>query len=120
MDPSQRGFQGGPPAGFTPGSGQFPGGRPGRGLFLGLPPWMMFVVFGVTMLVLAIAFYQLYKKAGYNGLLGLLMLIPGVNLAMMLFLAFADWPVLKQAREHERQRAEAAAMAPVASEPPVS
>lgn len=109
MDPAQRGFQGGPPAGFTPGDGQF-SGRVGRGLLPGLPPWLMLAIFAVTTVVLAVAFYQLYKKAGYNGMLGLLMLIPGVNLAMMLFLAFVDWPVLKQLREFERQRAVAAAI----------
>ncbi len=62
---------------------------PGLGLFVGL---------GVLALVV-IAFWSLYKKAGYEGGLALLMLIPLVNLGAMLFLAFSDWPVHRELRE---------------------
>ncbi|PKQ15313.1 MAG: hypothetical protein CVT67_10265 [Actinobacteria bacterium HGW-Actinobacteria-7] len=79
-------------------------------------PTLLLVVLGVTMLVLVITFYQIYKKAGFNGIMGLLMLVPGVNLAAMLFVAFADWPVLKKVREIEQERAVAAAIAPPTAE----
>jgi len=61
-------------------------------------PWV-WLLFGVTLLVLAVAFYQIYKKAGYSGLLGLLMFIPLVNLGMVLWFAFAEWPIFKKMRE---------------------
>ncbi|RJQ50819.1 MAG: hypothetical protein C4521_13595 [Actinobacteria bacterium] len=49
--------------------------------------------------ILVVVFWQLYKKAGYEGGLGLMMLVPFVNVAAMLFLAFSEWPVLKELRE---------------------
>jgi ABC-type spermidine/putrescine transport system permease subunit II len=50
----------------------------------------------VTLIVLAIAFYRLYQKAGFSGAIGLLMLVPVVNLGVALYLAFAEWPVLTE------------------------
>jgi hypothetical protein len=43
-----------------------------------------------------IAFWKIFAKAGYPGALGLLLLVPLVNLVMFFFLAFSDWPVLKE------------------------
>ena len=44
----------------------------------------------------AIAFWKIFSKAGYPGALGLLLLVPLVNLGMFFFLAFSRWPVLKE------------------------
>jgi len=71
----------------------------GRGGFLpGGPLASIFLValFAVTLIILAIAFYRLYEKAGFSGALGLLMLVPVVNLGVALYLAFAEWPVLAE------------------------
>jgi hypothetical protein len=38
----------------------------------------------------------LLEKAGFPGALGLLALLPLVNLIMFFFLAFSDWPVPKE------------------------
>ena len=43
-----------------------------------------------------IAFWRIFSKAGYPGALGILMIVPVVNLVMFFFLAFAEWPVLKE------------------------
>jgi hypothetical protein len=122
MDTGQRGFQGGPPDGFTGGA---PGGLRGARGMLFLPPWVMYAFIAITTLVLVIAFWQIYKKAGFNGVMGLLMLIPGVNLAAMLYLAFVEWPVTRQLAEARNAAAVAAAVAPqpapvAASAPEVS
>lgn len=82
---------GGPPGGF-------PGGPGPRGGLL-LPPGMMLVLLGLGAVVTGVAFWQIYRKAGLSGALGLLMIIPGVNLVMMLWFAFTEWPVLKELRE---------------------
>jgi hypothetical protein len=42
---------------------------------------------------------KIFANAGYSWALGLLMLIPIVNIIMMFYLAFADWPVNKELRE---------------------
>jgi len=47
----------------------------------------------VTLVVLAIAFWMLFKKSGRSGALGLLMFVPVVNFGVMLWLAFAEWPI---------------------------
>jgi ABC-type spermidine/putrescine transport system permease subunit II len=72
----------GPRGGFLPGG-------PLASIFL-------LALFAATLIVLAIAFYRLYQKAGFSGAIGLLMLIPVVNLGVALYLAFAEWPVLAE------------------------
>jgi len=43
-----------------------------------------------------IAFWKICEKAGFNGALGLLMLVPFANAILPLYVAFAKWPVLEQ------------------------
>jgi hypothetical protein len=55
----------------------------------------------VVMVILAIKLLiccKIFSKAGYSWALGLLMLIPIVNIIMAFFLAFADWPVRRELR----------------------
>ncbi len=53
--------------------------------------------FVLALLVFAVfIWWRIFSKAGFPGALGLLMLVPLVNLAMMCFLAFARWPVQQQ------------------------
>jgi len=47
-------------------------------------------------LVPLLAFWKIFSKAGYPGVLGLTMLVPLLNVIMVLFLAFSEWPVLKE------------------------
>jgi hypothetical protein len=42
-----------------------------------------------------IIFWKICSKAGFPGALGLLMLLPVGNIILMLYLAFAQWPILK-------------------------
>jgi len=62
---------------------------------------------GLALLVIVLAvliWWKIFAKAGYGGALGLLMLVPGVNLVMICILAFAEWPVLRELKElRERQ-----------------
>ena len=43
-----------------------------------------------------LAFWKIFSKAGYPGVMGLTMLVPLLNVVMVLFLAFSEWPVLKE------------------------
>jgi len=66
----------------------------------------MFTTF-VLLAVLAIKiliFCKIFSKAGYCWALGLLILIPLVNIFMAFFLAFADWPVCKEIRRLKQQQ----------------
>ena len=41
-------------------------------------------------------FWRIFKKAGFPGPLALLMFVPVVNLAMLLILAFLEWPIYRK------------------------
>jgi len=60
---------------------------------LGFPE--IFVILAMALLVVW-PFWRIFKKAGFPGALGLLMVVPVVNLVMILFLAFAEWPSQKK------------------------
>lgn len=65
-------------------------------------------VFGCSLVILFLVFavvvwWKIFAKAGYGGALGLLMLIPGVNLVMLCILAFGQWPVLREVEDMRRQ-----------------
>jgi hypothetical protein len=56
------------------------------------------IVFGFlfTLLVTVLPFWMICKKAGFPGALSLLMLVPIANIILPFYLAFADWPALRQ------------------------
>ncbi len=59
--------------------------------------WMMgpFGVFFMAALLI-VPFWFIFGKAGYSRWLSLLMLVPVVNLVLLYYLAFSDWPALKE------------------------
>ena len=88
------------------------GGRGGTGLLGGpIASYVIIALFALTLIVLAIAFFKLYNKAGFSGAIGLLMLVPVVNLGVALYLAFAEWPVLAELARVKLLAASAAATA---------
>jgi hypothetical protein len=46
--------------------------------------------------IIIFPFWKIFSKAGFPGWYGLLILIPVGNIIMLLFLAFAEWPVLRK------------------------
>jgi len=63
-------------------------------IFAFLFAFIFLVVLAVKLLICC----KIFSNAGYSWALGLLMLIPIVNIIMAFFLAFADWPVNKELR----------------------
>lgn len=47
---------------------------------------------------------MIFRKAGYSWALGLLMLVPIVNIIMIFVLAFGDWPVRRELRQLKQLR----------------
>jgi hypothetical protein len=41
-------------------------------------------------------FWKIFTKAGYSGAMAILMIIPLINVAMIFYLAFSDWPALRK------------------------
>jgi len=59
--------------------------------------FLVFLVFILALFVLMIIIWcRIFEKAGYYPAIGLLMLIPLVNIAMLFVLAFSRWPIYKK------------------------
>jgi hypothetical protein len=52
-------------------------------------------VAGFVFLVVVLPYWKIFGKAGFSSWFSVLMVIPVVNIAMLFFLAFAEWPSLK-------------------------
>lgn len=59
---------------------------------LGFSELLILLFIGV---VFVVPFWQIFSKAGFPGPLSLLMLAPVVNMLMLFYLAFAEWPSLR-------------------------
>ena len=68
----------------------------------------MFLIAGLigllVTLLYVLVFCKIFSKAGFSWALGLLILVPIANIIIMFYLAFADWPVLKEVRELKAMR----------------
>jgi uncharacterized membrane protein YbhN (UPF0104 family) len=65
-----------------------------------------FVIAFFVLVILAVKLLiccKIFANAGYSWALGLLMLIPIVNLIMIFYLAFADWPVRRELRSLQQK-----------------
>jgi len=60
---------------------------------IGFPELLVMVIVGGFAIV---GNWKIFTKAGYRGILSLTMLIPIVNVVVWFFLAFSEWPVLKE------------------------
>ena len=61
-------------------------------------PWhLLLIIFMVVSMVVLVVwpFWRIFDKAGYPGVMSLLMIVPVLNVIALFFLAFAQWPVLK-------------------------
>jgi hypothetical protein len=66
---------------------------------LGAGMLMVFAMFFIGLLLFA-AFiaWRITAKTGYPGVLGLLYFVPLANLALLLVLAFSEWPIERENR----------------------
>ncbi len=63
---------------------------------------IILIICGFTIISAAltvIALWKICSKAGFNGALSLLMLLPIANIVLLLYIAFAEWPALKNKNE---------------------
>lgn len=66
---------------------------------LGLPELVVILVVGGLFFL---PFYKICEKAGYPGIMGLTMIVPLLNIVMLYFLAFSEWPVEKELKALRR------------------
>jgi hypothetical protein len=53
------------------------------------------VIVGFIVLLL-LPYWKIFGKAGFSPALSLLMIVPLVNIVMLYYLAFSEWPSLKK------------------------
>ena len=66
---------------------------------LGIPELMILAILAIFF----IPAWKIVAKTGYSGALSLLIVVPLVNVGLILFLAFSDWPIHKRLKELEGQ-----------------
>lgn len=70
------------------GNGSFGDDMFGSGVWAGHWLWML-----VVAVVVVVPAWRICQRTGYPGWMGLLVLIPLVNLFLLYFIAFSEWPV---------------------------
>jgi hypothetical protein len=68
----------------------------GNAMWSGHWLWML-----VVAIVVVVPVWRICRRTGYPGWLGLLMLVPMVNLVLLYFIACADWPASKVGARNE-------------------
>jgi uncharacterized membrane protein YbhN (UPF0104 family) len=63
-------------------------------LIIFLASFVFLAILAVKLLICC----KIFANAGYSWAMGLLMLLPVVNIIMAFYLAFADWPVRRELR----------------------
>ena len=61
-------------------------------------PMYQGIAAGVALLFV-LACCRVCAKTGYHSLLGLFLLLPGINVAVFMFLAFTPWPIERELRQ---------------------
>ena len=60
---------------------------------IGLAELTVLLLFGALVVW---PYWRIFSKAGFHGALSFLLLVPLVNVGMLFFLAFAEWPALRE------------------------
>jgi hypothetical protein len=58
----------------------------------------MMLIWLVVLAFMIFCWWKIFSKAGFSGALSLLLIVPIANLILIIWFAFADWPVLKRLR----------------------
>lgn len=79
-------------------SDPFGGGGAGEPeMWIGGAIGCVMILFALAMTVLMIvAYWKIFAKAGFSGALALLLLVPIANFIIILYLAFAEWPIHRE------------------------
>lgn len=80
---------------------QYSGPETGEMIAGGITLLIMLAIALGSLILTVLIWWKIFSKAGYSGVMGLLMLVPVVNLIMLLVLAFGRWPIHEEL-EHLR------------------
>ena len=65
---------------------------------------MTFIIAVLGAIAWVFPFWRLFQRLGYSPFLSLLMLVPFVNLGLLYYVAFLDWPIERGAEQIEEPR----------------
>ena len=70
---------------------------------------LIFLIFIIPLVLIIVAikiliYCKIFSKTGFSWALGLLMLVPIVNIVMLFVLAFAQWPIERELHLFRQQR----------------
>ena len=54
------------------------------------------IIIAFIAIVIVLPYWKIFSKAGFSGWLSITMIIPLLNIVMLFYLAFAEWPALKK------------------------
>jgi len=66
-----------------------------------LPGFFEMLIIGSIVVLAVIPFWMICSKAGFPGWISLAVLFPMLNIALLFFLAFAEWPALRNVPSQE-------------------
>lgn len=72
---------------------------------IGIPGPLELLVILVMVGIVVLPMWRICAKAGYPGWIGLAALVPFLNILLLFFLAFADWPALRRGQNEPDQNA---------------
>jgi hypothetical protein len=61
--------------------------------------WLWVTIFLGALIINLVANWKIAEKAGYSGVMSLLMLIPLANVVFFLIFAFSEWPIEARLRQ---------------------
>lgn len=62
------------------------------------------VILAIASVVLAVTIYwRIFSKAGYSGMMGLLLFVPIANIIVLCILAFCEWPIYRELNQLRQQ-----------------
>mgnify|MGYP003662945702 FL=1 len=66
-----------------------------------MPGFFEMMILSSILLIGVFPFWMICSKAGFPGWISLLILFPVLNIGLLFFLAFAEWPALKERTKQE-------------------
>ena len=65
-----------------------------------VPQWVV----PLAVATFVVAWWRIFARTGHSGALGLLMIVPGINVVLLLVLAFLRWPIERELKARRRGR----------------
>ena len=59
-------------------------------------PWELMLIIVISGLFVILPYWKIFSKAGFSGWLSLTLIVPILNIIMLFYLAFAEWPVRRE------------------------